>query len=184
MLALMPYFGVGVLYKATLEKYDTLKNCLYFAIIFIIQLIAIERGGGLVPGGVPSWSNYSGLVGPIVCGFTGIAFYLRISRILEPVLGRNKIINKIADNTYAIMIHQFLGFWLVTLAFGLLTAMTHSGNFDWNKFHSSIWYKYYPSGQWHYGIIYVIAGIAIPILIQFITTKIINTASSYLSRGK
>ena len=178
MLALMPYFGVGILYKTVLEKYDTLKNWVYFTIIIVLQLIVIGRSNGTVPGGTPSWSNYPATVSPIICGFTGIAFYLRITRILEPVLGKNKIINKIADSTYAIMIHQFLGFWLVTLAFGLLTAITHSGNFNWDKFQSSIWYKYYPSGQWHYGIIYIVAGITIPLLLQKLLVTLLHLFSN------
>lgn len=178
MLSLMPYYGIGILYKARLEKYDNLKNWIYFLIIFAIQLAIIIKYGGSVPSGTPSWSSYKCIFGTIAIGLTGIAFWLRIARIVEPILKRSKIINAIADNTFPIMIHHLFGFWIVNLLFGTWTLIVGRGDFDWGKFKTSIWYKYSPGGCNYYRIIFLIAGIFIPICIAKIEKSLIHLISS------
>lgn len=103
-------FGIGTLYKKVLEKYDTVCSTVYFAVIMFAQLTIILVYGKL-PVYIPSWCSAfpEGPVLPIVEGCLGIAFWLRIAKIMEPILGHNKLVLIISNNTFAIMIHQFLG---------------------------------------------------------------------------
>jgi len=167
-MTLLPFFGLGTLYKTKLERLDTLKNWLYFAIVIGLQLglITYARIKAIPMSGTPSWSTYYDTIITLGTSITGIAFYLRIARILEPSIGKSKIVNKIADNTFIIMIHHLLGFWLVNLTFGLVLTMLHRGHFDWGKFQTSIWYKYYPRGIAAFSVIYLVAGLGFPILLQ------------------
>ena len=161
-LYFLPFFGFGVLYKNVLERLDHLSNTTYFAVIFLIQLCII-----LVYGSVPVYASVwcanfiNGLFVPILVGITGIAFWLRVSRLLEPAIGRSKIINTIADHSYAIMIRQIMGFIVVKTLYALISRFTpFFSDFDWVRYKTDIWYYYMPNNAAQSGIFYTIAGIA------------------------
>ena len=109
---------------------------------------------------------------PILIGFLGIAMWMRIAVILEPVIGRSRWINLVADSTYSIMMNQFLGFMLVKTAFAL-GSRVYAGfaNFDWIRYKTDIWYYYMPKGVVYTLIIYSFAGVAFPILVQMLLNK-------------
>ena len=50
----------------------------------------------------------------------GIAFWLRMAKILEPSLGKGRWLNAIADNSYSIMVNQYLGFMVVKAGFAFV----------------------------------------------------------------
>lgn len=167
MFFFLPFLGAGIYYKNVLEKYDRLPNSLYFLLIFIVQLlIAIKYM--YIPAYTPSWCNdfIHGPVLPYVVGFSGIAFWLRIARILEPAIGKSKTVNLIADNTFSIMINHFLGFMIVKAGFALLQFANLISDFDMVRFKTDIWYFYKPSGITNTLILYLVVGIGIPILMQ------------------
>ena len=166
----IPFFGVGQLYKQFLEKYDNkISSILYFSIIFLIQII-VSYYLGYIPSYTPAWIHdfNNGILLPFIVGFTGVAFWFRISKILSPILSNNKYINIIADNAYSIMINQFLGFFLVKLFFAIMRIP----NFDYGQFKSFIWWYFYPGNGKHIGLIYLVAGIIVPIYIQKLITRI------------
>ena len=105
----------------------------------------------------------------------GIAFGLRISRLLENALGKSKIVNIVADNTYSIMINQFLGFMVVKTVFGLLSKYTSMfPDFSMQEYKSEIWYFYVPKGITQFYIIYLVSGLAVPIIIQLAINQCIT----------
>lgn len=171
MLYFFPFFGAGIFYKKSLEKLDSkIPSFWYFACIISIRLIMTYRHGG-IPLLTPAWCQDfpSNPVLPLVIGYTGIAFWLRISRILEPVIGRSKWINLIADNTFSIMMNQFAGFFIVggiyaflNQEFGMCTG------FDFASWKTNIWYIYAPNNVDQTLIIYEVAGLFIPIIIQMV----------------
>lgn len=173
-LYFLPFYGFGILYKRKLEKYDTAKNLFYFATIIIIQLIIIIINKKSIVFTV-CWLNdmkYP-FYFPILIGFTGIAFWFRICKILTPALKDSKTINIIANNTYAIMTHQFIGFFTVKYIFGELSKVsTYFKGFDWYRFKTDIWYYFIPQQINQWLIIYLMAGIFIPILISYILKKL------------
>ena len=169
MLYFIPFYGLGIFYKNVLEKYEKkLPGFWYLAVIFGIKLWIIYYYGK-VPAYTPSWCDdfNEGIVMPILVGYTGIALWMRIASILEPVIGRSKWVNLIADNTYSIMINQFLGFMIVKGIFGLLGRVyTEFVDFSWDNFKTDIGWYYRPKGLWNSLILYVIGGIVFSIAVQ------------------
>lgn len=172
-LYLLQFFAVGLLYKEYLEKYDKLNNLLYFMIVFSVALLLIFIYGK-TPTYIPSWSNNynNGPIMPLIVGLLGISFWLRVSKILVPIIGKSKIVNTIADSSYYIMIHQFIGFMMVKTVFYILYLITpRFNNFNINSFKTDIWYLYLPKDISQFEILYLIAGLLIPIIIKKLIEK-------------
>ena len=173
MLYFVPFYGLGIFYKSTLEKYDKrVPGGVYFTFIFISKLI-IACTYGKMPTYTPSWCRdfTEGPIMPIIVAYLGIAFWLRIATIMEPVIGENRYINLIADNTYSIMMNQFLGFMIVKTIYGLFYKYTFLfADFDWVEYKTNIWWYYKPKGLSYTLILYVVAGIAFSIVVQKLWT--------------
>jgi len=167
MLFFVPFYGAGIYYKKVLEKRDNSSNSAYFFTIIAIQLVIIMVYKK-TPAYRPSWcDNFTeGPFLPYIVGFLGIAFWLRIARILEPSIGKSRTVQLIADNTFSIMIHQFLGFMIVKMFFAMLQNQTLFADFDINGFKTDIWYYYIPGGMSQMLIVYLFSGLFVPILIQ------------------
>lgn len=164
-----PFYGLGILYKRVLEKYERrIQNIWYFMGIFGVQLLIIFHYGRILTY-TPSWCNdfQEGPVMPIIVGYLGIALWMRVSTILEPVVGKSKWINLIADNTYSIAMNQFLGFMIIKGVFALISkADLAFPDFDWIRFKTDIWWYYKPRGLQHMMVVYVANGILFSIVVQ------------------
>lgn len=174
-LYFVPFYSAGILYHQKLEQSDNLKNFYYFGFIGL-SILAIVCVHGSVPGYVPAWCRdfgKSNIFMPLVVGGLGIAFWLRVSRIMTPAIRESSIINKIADNTWSIMMHQFMGFMLCKAIFyyvSLNTLLFH--DFNAVKFKSYIWYYYFPNNRHQFAILYLIAGIVVPLIIHWLVKKL------------
>lgn len=170
------FYALGVYYKRVLEKYDKLPHLAYFGIIALIQmtlLVIFHR----IPIYVISWCDDfpEGSFIPFLLGAVGIAFWLRIAKILEPGLGKSKGINAIADHSYSIMLHQFLGFMAVKTVYAAIAVISGRFflDFDMAAYKSDLWYYYTPQALPYYSLIfYLIAGIALPIGLSVLGRKI------------
>lgn len=163
----LPCFQLGRLYKAKLEQHDKLNSIAYFAIIFGVQLIILTFFKDLeyTPSKCSGFDN--GFIVPYLTAITGIAFWLRISKLLTPIIKNWKFIRLIADNTYSIMIHQMIGYMCVKWLFYLVSVLTPLfADFNVNLMKTSIWYYYLPNGLQQYGMLYLAGGIFVPILIK------------------
>lgn len=165
----LPFYGLGLLYKNHLEKFDKIGNLPYFAILLLLQLAIIFKYRQPMSY-TYSWCNtFDNGYMPFVIPILGILFWLRIARIVAPIVPQCKCIMLVADNTYSIMVNQFLGFMLVKSVFGVVNLLTEAKifmAFSWEEFYSDIWYYYVPAGINQWLILYLAAGIIIPILIQ------------------
>lgn len=169
MLYFMAFYSLGVFYHTVLERYERkIPDFWYIACIFALKL-AVICICGKSPDYVLSWCNNftEGPIIPIVVGVLGIAFWFRIVTILTPVIGRSKYVNLIADHTYSIMMNQFLGFMVLKTFFAIL-ALTVGvfADFDMASYKSDVWWLYLPHGIEQMKLLYVAAGIVIPIYIQ------------------
>lgn len=172
MMHFMPFYGMGIFYHKILEQYDKLSNSLYFTAVFAIQLTIIVIRG-YTPSYSQVWLRFDNPVAPFVVGFIGIAFWLRVASLLEPLCGRSRLVNLIADNTYSIMINQFGGFMVIKTIFALISKFTNlCSEFDWVAYKTDLWYYYLPRGIGQTRILYLVAGIMIPIGIQWALNKL------------
>lgn len=173
-LFFLPFYAMGSLYKNVLEKHDKLPSLPYFAIIGVLMLVILGICGR-IPTYSPSWCNdfIDGPVMPFLVGYLGIFFWLRVATLIEPIFGRNKYVNLIADNTYSIMVNQYVGFLLVKVVYFLLHRFTPLlPDFRISQFLTNLWYFYLPGDLELLNIFYLIAGITVPILIQLLINKI------------
>lgn len=86
-----------------------IRNDIYFSIIFFLKFCFIlyhSKSPSFYYGKCDYYSYPPFTV--IIVSILGIAFWYRISDILEPILGKNYFINIIADNTFSIMINHLL----------------------------------------------------------------------------
>lgn len=168
LLYFVPFYSLGILYKKVLEKHDNLPSIWYFAIVLGLQL-AIIFLYKKAPVYTPSWCNNftDGPILPFIVGFLGIAFWFRVVRILTPVLAKNKYVNLIANNTYSIMINHLFAFFLINSVFAFMTKDTQCFlDFDWNRYFSDVALIYCPFQIEQTGILFLAAGIILPILAQ------------------
>lgn len=190
LMYMLPCYQMGRLYRAKLEEKDTLPDWLYFGMLFVIQLLLTAFCNGL--GVSAAWCNgfLNGPVIPYVTAVTGIAFWLRLSRILEPALGKRKFWNYFGENTFAVMMHQVLAFLLIKGIFALCCLAAGYGpgcqsagwfaDFDWSRFTTDVYYCYLPGGREPFKMLYVAAGIGLPLLLQ----KGLDCAGARIRAGK
>ena len=153
---------------------DRIPSVVYFAIVFAAKLMIFLHYKTRLAY-TPAWCNdfNQGPVMPIIIGFLGIALWMRIATIMEPVFGRKKWINLLADNTFSIMENQFLGFLLVKVAFGSIENGTKLFlKFDWSRCKSDIWWYYMPKDVEQTKILYLLAAIFVALLIQWILIQV------------
>lgn len=172
-LRILPLYGLGILYKKKLEKIDKLPSILYFSFLLFAQLIIITFNGGKQITVVLEDCRpvYRFLLTPYIVSFMGIAFWLRISNVLLPVIKDSKLIKIVCDNAYSIMINQYAGFMLIKTIWALMSKYTNFNlGFDMAQYKGNINYFYNPNNQ--FAITYLIAGIVVPIIMQLVINKI------------
>lgn len=183
MLYFIPFYGLGHFYKYVRNEYKYTFSYRtvykYLDNYFIVIILALQLGCitycRKCPSYIPSWCNNfnDGIFIPFLTGFLGIVFWLKIAYVVEPICGRNKIIGYIADNSYSIMINQFLGFLLINVTFAIVNHVTGwFADFNYSMFQRSVFYIYVPLKLQQYKILYLISGLTIPIIMQ----KMVNLA--------
>ena len=163
---LFPFYALGQIYK-DIEKHDTINSGIYFIILLVIQAILLQKYVDLIYN-LNTLSFKHSYIVYLLSSITGILFWLRISKIMEPHFGDNKIINYIGNNTYSIMMHHMFMFFIVNTFIYIIYKFTgRFGNFDVTAYKKSIWYAYNKDNG-ALMLIYVIIAIATPLLIKHI----------------
>jgi len=104
----LPFFQFGYLYKNKWqEKDDKIPTVAYLIILFAINYI-LYKVFGTLNYNMHEFSSFrtEGLVIPLITSIIGILFYTRLARVLSKWLGKNKLVNYISNNTFAIMTHH------------------------------------------------------------------------------
>lgn len=167
ILFLYPCFQMGQIYKKKLEKHDTLGNFPYFAIVLGIQTLLQICCNGLAFSSVWCTGFANGPVIPYVTVVSGTAFWLRIARIVTPVLGKSRTMRYLGQNTYTVMMHHVMVFMMVKALLAGIAAFTgFCGDFDLEQFHSNIEYVYLVNGAEHFKMVYLAAGIVMPLAVK------------------
>lgn len=173
ILFLFPCFQMGQFYLKKLEKHDTMGNVPYFAILLGLQVILNVGFNGLAFSSVWCTGFANGPLMPYVTIVSGIAFWLRVSKILDPVLGKSPFVQYLGRNTYAVMMHHVMAFMLVKIVIALVAVYTGMcADFDFAQFYANIDYFYFVRGAEQFGMVYLAAGIALPLGIQSMLDRV------------
>ncbi len=165
ILFLYPCFQMGQFYKKKLEAWDTLGNGPYFAAVFGIQVLLHLCCNGLAYSSVWCTGFANGPVIPYVTVVSGVAFWLRVSKILAPLCGANFLY--LGRNSYAVMMHHIMAFMLVKAVLAGIAAHTgYLSDFDFARFYADIDYYYLVKGSEAFQMVYLAAGVGLPLLLQ------------------
>lgn len=158
------WFQMGTIYNKYLERRDKSGNIVYLSIVLVIQIFIwiVCRDTGIIAGVWNSEFSNNALLTILSAG-TGIAFFLRIARILSPCAENSKAIAYVSTHTFSIMMHQMTGFFVLNLLFLGVTSALGAGDFDVEAFRTDFWYRYLPFGLSNLRFIYAIAGFAFPL---------------------
>lgn len=167
LLLMFPGFQMGKIYKEKIETYDTLPDGIYFLIVIGVQILISIFNAGLAFGVVWVTSFANGFAIPYLTVVTGIAFWLRIAKLIsEMPVGSGKLVT-VGRNTYSIMMHHVAVFMLIKGIFYLCSSLTHlCAEFDRELFFHDINYVYLAGGTEASKWIYLLSGIAVPLLIN------------------
>ena len=168
------YFEFAIFFNKHLEKLvKKIRNDIFIVNIFILKLCfhLYYSAGPIFYYGANNYYNYPPFT-VIIVSFSGIAFWYKISEILESLLGKNYYINIIANNTFSIMINHLLALDLVRTFFAIISKNTkYCKDFNFNKYYSfEDAYIYIPNNILQSGVVYFLSCLILPIIMQ----KIIN----------
>lgn len=175
ILFLFPCYQMGRFYHEKLEKHDTLGNLPYFAAVMGVQALLGICCNGLAFGSVWCSGFANGPIIPYVTSVSGIAFWLRAARALTPLAEGSRAVRFLGRNTYAVMMHHVAAFMLVKAVIALVAACTGAcADFEWEQFYGNIDYYYLVRGAEQFKMVYLAAGIMLPLGLQYGLQKVGN----------
>lgn len=167
ILFMLPVFVFGRLYRVKLEALDRLPNAVYFGVLFLLQLTVTLCCNGLAFSTVWCTGFANGPFVPYLTVVTGIAFWLRVAKVLAPALGKSAFFNRLGAETWSVMMHHIAAFMLVKGIFFAVSVLTpFCRDFDRAAFFSDVNYLYLLRGADAAKWIYLAAGIALPLLLR------------------
>ena len=169
----LPSFSFGFLFRHFLEKKDKLPTELFFPLIISIYTLLIIKYPNHIH--TPSWLNdlQSPPLALFLISFCAILFWHKIAYLLSPLIKKSKTLNLIANNTFSIMMHHFIGFMLLKSILSLIST-----NFNHTAFKQNIWYMDYPYSEEILTPIYFIITLVITLLIVFTKQRIYDTITT------
>lgn len=167
----LAFYQLGFYYKNHLENRIPKNYLFYFGVIFFVQMCLLKCFSNL-NFYVSGLSFPKFILLPYLSSFTGIAFWLGVSKILARALKENRIIRYIGQNTWAIMMHHPISFFIINCIIWGLSGPFHLIGFDLHAFQTNIWYTYSP-GLSQFAIVYVVAGVALPLLAKYGVERLI-----------
>ena len=171
-LILLPGYAGGVLYKRCLEKRDTLPTVPYLTAIVVLRALLCVRYENLAY--LLSSCTYftCGAFGVYFGALLAIAFWLRIARLLAPHMGKSRLALYISRHTFDVMMHHFMGFFAVNSVFLIFNALgIGAADFSVKSFRTMYNYNYAPGARPEYNVLYLLAGLLLPLLVPFAIGK-------------
>ena len=171
-LILLPGYAGGVLYRRCLEKRDTLPTVPYLTALVIVRALLCARYENLAY--LLSTCDYFGCdaFGVYAGGAIAIAFFLRIARLLAPYVAKSRFALAISRNTFAVMMHHYMGFFALNCVFLALHVMgLYAKDFSVYRWRTESNYMYAPGGRPEWDILYLLAGLMLPLAVAWAVNK-------------
>lgn len=106
----LSFYHAGLYFRKYLEdRFDRLHPIAVCLSAAVINWALISRYGNTIA--FPVCSSMSGfqsgnLLLPLITSATGTVFWLKIAKLLAPMIGHNRLVNYISENTFFIMTHH------------------------------------------------------------------------------
>ena len=165
-LILLPGYAGGVLYRRCLEKHDTLPTVPYLLALVIARALLCTRYENLAY--LLSSCTYMdcGAVGGYLGGAIAIAFWLRIARLIAPHMQKSRLALALSRHTFDVMMHHYMGFFALNCVFLALHMLgLGAADFSVGALRTQSGYLYAPAGRQEWNVLYLIAGLIVPLLI-------------------
>ena len=182
-LILLPGYAGGVLYRRCLERHDTLPTVPYLAALVVVRALLCARYENLAY--LLSTCDYFGCdaFGVYFGGAVAIAFWLRIARLIAPHMERSKLALSISRNTYAIMLHHYMGFFALNCVFVALHVLGLAApDFSMRSWRTQSDYMYAPGGRSEWDVLYLLAGLLFPLAVEWVIGKVKTSIQKKLRR--
>ena len=184
-MILLPGFAGGTLYRRVLERHDHLPTVPYLIGVVILRALLCTRYENLAY--LLSDCSY------FVCDAFGvyagaalaIAFYLRISRLLAPYIGKSRLALAISRNTFDVMMHHYMGFFALNCFFLIVHILgLGAADFSVHIFRTRSNYLYAPDGRAEWSVLYLLCGVTLPLLIGHTARAVKTRLQACLSRRR
>ena len=171
-LILLPGFAFGVLYRRKLERLDTLPTVPYLLGLVILRALLCARYDNLAY--LLSNCTYfgCGAAGLYASALLAIAFYLRIARLIAPLMKKSRLALAVSRHTFDIMMHHYMGFFALNCVFLIVNALgIGAADFSVHAFRTVQAYNYAPNGRPEWNVLYLLAGLLFPLGVVFLQQK-------------
>lgn len=170
----LQYYHLGVLFRNKLEKrFDACSPVLVCISAAAINLLLISVYGRNIA--FPLYATMEGYTLnapflPLITSITGTAFWLKISKALVPVLGQNRLVNFLSDNTFFLMTHHLA---VKHIFLGILIGIHNAGwmdfsGIDQSQFRMYAWYAYNDSFLWALTCLVFTVALLVPLCALFL----------------
>lgn len=172
-LILLPGYALGVLYRRKLERLDTLPTVPYLTVIVVLRALLCIRYNNLAY--LLSNCTYfgCGAFGVYASALLAIAFYLRIARLLAPLMEKSRFALAVSRHTFDIMMHHYMGFFALNSVFLIMNKFSiGAADFSVKSFRTLQGYCYAPGNRSEWDVLYLLAGLAFPLLIVYVQDRL------------
>ena len=184
-LILLPGYAGGVLYRRVLEKRDTLPTAPYLLGIAVLRALLCLRYENLAY--LLSDCSYfvCDAIGVYLGGALAIAFMLRVARLLAPHVRKSRLAMAVSRHTFDIMMHHYMGFFALNGVFLIANALgIAAADFSVHAFRTQSGYVYAPGGRTQTNLLYILAGLLLPLAIAAATRTLGNLIQCAKRRRK
>ena len=172
-LILLPGYAGGQLYRRKLESRDRMKTLPYLTVIVVLRALLCVRYENLAY--LLSSCSYfvCDAFGVYFGGALAIAFYLRIARMIAPLMKKSPLALYASRHTFDIMMHHFMAFFAVNSVFLIINALgIGAADFSVKSMRTIAEYNYAPGKRPEWNVLYLLAGILLPLGIAWLTDQI------------
>ena len=181
----MPFFYFGRVYACKEKERTADKRIIVIILILIVSCVLCMEDSGVYDKTIIDYKQLS-FASPIVtymCGIFGILFWINISKIVSPCIGKIKMVSVISENTFSIMTHHLFGFFVTNSVFIFAKWITKNEYIDY----IDDYYNYPRSAPFSKGALrwgYLIMGVGISILIHELYCHVNNMLKVFLVKGE
>ena len=171
-LILLPGYAGGVLYRRCLERHDTLPTVPYLTALVIVRALLCTKYENLAY--LLSTCDYFGCdaFGVYFGGAIAIAFFLRLARLIAPHMAKSRFALAVSRNTFAIMMHHYMGFFALNCVFVALNILgVAAQDFSMKSWRTMDAYMYAPGGRPEWDVLYLLAGLMFPLVVAWTVEK-------------